>query len=89
MAGRSGPVLPMAATRNYLHSLHGELAGTGVYAGTIAVTAMIASSAPHAAWTSGALDLGSADFPVVDPDDLAEQVWQLVARRDRAEVVYP
>jgi NADP-dependent 3-hydroxy acid dehydrogenase YdfG len=88
-AGMSGPVLPMAATRNYLHSLHAELAGTGVYAGTIAVTAMIANSAPHAAWASGALDLGSTDFPVVDPDELAEQVWQLIARGDRAEVVHP
>jgi NADP-dependent 3-hydroxy acid dehydrogenase YdfG len=89
MPGMSGPGLPMAATRNYLHSLNAELTGTGVYAGTIAVTAMIARSAPHTAWSNGDLDLGPTELPVVDPDQLAERIWELVTRRDRVELVYP
>ncbi|RKQ92932.1 NADP-dependent 3-hydroxy acid dehydrogenase YdfG [Solirubrobacter pauli] len=87
--GMSGPGVPMAATRNYLHSLNGELADAGVYVGTIAIQAMIAGSAAHAALTSGDLDLGGADFPVVQPADLAEAVWELVTRRDRVELVHP
>ncbi|EKX63313.1 SDR family NAD(P)-dependent oxidoreductase [Streptomyces ipomoeae] len=37
-----GPV--MSAARNYLHSLNGELADKGVYAGTLSVAAMITGS---------------------------------------------
>ncbi|MDA0182421.1 SDR family oxidoreductase [Solirubrobacter phytolaccae] len=89
MPGMSGPGLPMAATRNYVHTLNAELADSGVYVGTIAITAMIASSAAHTAWTSGALDLGTTEFPVVQPDELADLVWELVTRRDRVEVLHP
>jgi NADP-dependent 3-hydroxy acid dehydrogenase YdfG len=89
MPGMSGPGLPMAATRNYVHSLNGELAGTGVYVGTIAVAAMIAGSAPHVAWKAGELDLGPVDFPIVEPDELADRVWDLVTRRDRVEILHP
>jgi NADP-dependent 3-hydroxy acid dehydrogenase YdfG len=32
MPGSSGPAPAMAAARNYVHSLHGELAEKGVYA---------------------------------------------------------
>ncbi|MDA0171589.1 SDR family NAD(P)-dependent oxidoreductase [Solirubrobacter taibaiensis] len=87
--GLSGPGPVMSATRNYLYSLNGELAGTGVYVGTLAIGAMIARSAPHTAWTSGALDLGDAEFPVVEPDALADLVWDLVTQRDRVEVLHP
>lgn len=37
-----GPV--MAAARNYLYSLHGEVAGAGVYAGTLSISALIDGS---------------------------------------------
>jgi hypothetical protein len=82
----------MAATRNYVHSLHGELADRGVYVGTLTVTAMIAGSAGHEALLSGEFPLEIPDgleFPVVDPADLAEQYWDMYARRDRVEQVYP
>jgi short-subunit dehydrogenase len=80
----------MAAMRNYLHSLHLELADSGVYVGTIAVTAMIARSAAHDALTSGALELPDGmELPVVDPDELADVLWGLTTARDRVEVVHP
>lgn len=82
----------MAATRNYLDSLHGEVAGQGVYVGSLAVTAMIARSADHRAFTAGERSFNlpeGAEPPIVDPDELAAEYWDLVTTRDRVEVVYP
>jgi short-subunit dehydrogenase len=85
-----GPI--MAAARNYIYSLHGELAPLGIYAGTLTVTAMIERSEGHTAATIGefAIELPEgSSLPVVDPDDLAEQYWQLFINRDRAEAIHP
>lgn len=85
-----GPV--MAATRNWLASLNAELAPRGVYAGTIAIAAMIERSAAHTALTSGAVTFDLPDgveLPVVDPDELADILWDLATKRDRVEVVHP
>ncbi|ONH62513.1 short-chain dehydrogenase [Frankia sp. CcI49] len=90
MANLSGPGPVMAAARNYVYSLHAELAGTGVYAATLAVAAAIARSenAP-AADATGDLTVDGMRFPVVDPDDLAECYWEMYTHRDRVEQVYP
>lgn len=86
----SGVGPAMAAMRNYLHSLHAEVAGSGVSVGTIAVTAMIARSAAHDALESGALELPEGMvISVVDPDELADVLWGLTTTRDRVEVVHP
>jgi short-subunit dehydrogenase len=85
-----GPV--MAATRNYLYSLHGELAGQGVYVGTLAISAMIDRSESHRALADGRLSFdlpGGVAIPTVDPDELAEQYWNLLGKRDRVELVHP
>ncbi|WP_406450798.1 hypothetical protein OH768_06045 [Streptomyces sp. NBC_01622] len=29
------------------------------------------------------------EFPVVDPDDLAEQYWDPCTKRDRVELIHP
>lgn len=88
----SGPGPVMSAARNYLYSLHGELAGTGVYAGTLTVGAMILGSEAAEAMTAKAGD-GAAhsgfDFPVVQPDVLAGLYWDMYTRRDRVEQAYP
>ncbi|QYN36084.1 SDR family NAD(P)-dependent oxidoreductase [Pseudonocardia sp. DSM 110487] len=84
-----GPV--MAAARNYLYSLSGELADTGIYAGTLSIGAgiarseMVESEMGEAATNS---DLLGA-FPVVDPDDLAEHYWDMYTKRDRVERIHP
>ncbi|MGW0590791.1 SDR family NAD(P)-dependent oxidoreductase [Streptosporangium sp. NPDC002607] len=88
----SGPGPVMAAARNYLYSLNGELAGTGVYAGTLAVAAAIARSENAPAKHDTADDFTAfegIEFPVVDPDDIAECYWDMYTRRDRVEQVYP
>lgn len=88
--GLSGLAPLGAAARNHLHALHGELAGTGVYAGTLSVGATIARSemgALVAATRTGGDE--AAEFPVVDPDDLAERYWDMYTRRDRFEQIHP
>lgn len=92
-----GPV--MSAARNYLYSLNGELAGTGVYAGTLTIGASIARSElaeSAAAVRAGApaeaemTELpGGVEIVTVDPDDLAAYYWDMYTRRDRVEEIYP
>jgi hypothetical protein len=63
-----------------------------VYAGTLAVAAMIDRSESHQALAAGQLSFdlpGGVAIPTVDPDDLAEQYWNLLSKRDRVELVHP
>lgn len=88
--GMSGVGPVMAATRNYLHSLHGEVADQGVYVGTLVVSAMIIGSAAHERVASGDLVLpDGVEVPSVTSDELAEVYWQMVRDRDRVESLYP
>ncbi|MFC9913277.1 hypothetical protein [Streptomyces sp. NPDC127197] len=73
------------AARNYLYSLNGELADTGVHAGALTIGAMIARSEAASAATADA----GAQFPIVDPDDLAQYYWDMYTKRDRVEQFYP
>ncbi|MCO8270326.1 SDR family NAD(P)-dependent oxidoreductase [Actinoplanes sp. TRM 88003] len=84
-----GPV--MAAARNYIHSLHGELAGKGVYAGVVHVAAMVERSAGQRAMLGGdmATGLDVSAIPVIDPDDIAEAFWTMVTKRDEIERQLP
>lgn len=85
-----GPV--MAAMRNYIYSLHGELADKGVYAGTLSIGASIIGSVGHERLVSGESKIQLPPgyvVPTVEPDELAEQYWQLFTRRDRAETIFP
>jgi short-subunit dehydrogenase len=82
----------MAAARNYFHTLHGEVADKGIYVGAVLVTAVIQRSASHQALASGELSIAlpeGMELPAVDPDLLANEYWNLYARRDRVESIYP
>ncbi|HEX6359294.1 hypothetical protein [Actinophytocola sp.] len=81
----------MSAARNYLSSLNGELAGTGVYAGTLAIASVGGSElAEAAAQPDIPAELpGGVEIPTVDPDDLAEHYWDMYTRRDRVEQICP
>ncbi|MFF3755010.1 SDR family NAD(P)-dependent oxidoreductase [Streptomyces sp. NPDC002018] len=87
-AGVSGPVPLMAAARNYILTLHQEVAGRGVYAGGLAVRALIARSQTDQAVQGGELKL-NMELPTVEPDELADLEWRLMRTRDRADVLYP
>jgi NAD(P)-dependent dehydrogenase (short-subunit alcohol dehydrogenase family) len=76
-----GPV--MAAARNYLYSLNGELAEHGIYAGTLSITAFINRS--EIVEKAGV----PAGFPTVDPDELAEIYWRMYTKREQIEQVHP
>ncbi len=87
IAGMSGLGPAMAATRNYVYSLFGELREKGVYAGTVTIKASIDRSEMNAAMRSSR---GSeAAVHSIDPDALADRLWELVVERDRPEVAYP
>jgi NADP-dependent 3-hydroxy acid dehydrogenase YdfG len=88
----SGPGPAMSAARNYVYALNGELAGTGVYAGTLSVAAMILGSEAAetaAAKAGGGAEVSLSGFPTVHPDELAEHYWDMYTRRDRVEQVHP
>ncbi|MGW1619787.1 SDR family NAD(P)-dependent oxidoreductase [Streptomyces sp. NPDC002172] len=87
----SGPGPVMSAARNYVYSLNGELAGTGVYAGTLTIAAVITGSEAAEATAKGDIDLPNAgvEVPVVHPDELAGYYWDMYTRRDRVEQAYP
>jgi len=71
----------LAGLRNYVHTLHADLAPEHVYAGTLLIGALIEGSTAHrnaSAW-------GGSQVAVVAPGDLAERCWDMYLKRDRAE----
>lgn len=87
MAGMSGIGPLMAATRNYIFTLNAEVASKGVYAGTLNIGAVIERSTGMRVIKEAGLSMDH--FPKVDPDELAEEVWTLVNKRDRVESIVP
>ena len=74
----SGPGPAQAAQRNYLQSLHGEVAAQGVYVGMLYIGAAIEGSAFHTELERAK----AAGEPVwemasVDPAVLAEMLWSM------------
>lgn len=87
--GLSGVGPAMAATRNYVFTLNAEVTPQGVYAGTVNIGAVIDRSAGLRAMTAdGTIELDPR-YPVLDPDDIAQEIWALVTKRDRVEVILP
>jgi len=84
----SGPGPVMAATRNYVHSLAGELDGTGVHAGLLAIGASIDRSEMSELARAAGDDSGGGRG-TVDPDDLADLYWGMHVRHDVVEIVRP
>ncbi|MDJ1132901.1 SDR family NAD(P)-dependent oxidoreductase [Streptomyces iconiensis] len=82
-----GPV--MAATRNYLYSLNAELADSGIYVGALTIASLIARSEVSAAAQAAFESADGPQFPVADPDDLAEDYWNMYTKRDRVEQFHP
>jgi short-subunit dehydrogenase len=80
----------LAAQRNYLQSLHAAVAGKGVYVGGLYIGAAIKQT-PYYARREAARAAGSPvpDMPEVEPDDLADILWDLHSSKSRAEATYP
>ena len=87
----SGPGPAQAAQRNYLQSLHAEVAGKGVYVGMLYVGAIIENSGFHA-WLQDAKAAGTATRewgPSVDPAHLADLLWDMHNATGEPEAIYP
>lgn len=85
----SGPGPAQAAQRNYLQSLHAEVADNGVYVGMLYIGAIVENSAFHT-WTTTSDEGGARDWgPTVNPDDLAGLLWDMHATKGPAEAAYP
>jgi short-subunit dehydrogenase len=84
----SGPGPAQAAQRNYLQSLHAEVASKGIYVGMLYIGAVIEHSAFHT-WTTTPDGAARAWGPTVDPEQLAGLLWTMHAARGPAEAAYP
>lgn len=88
----SGPGPALAAARNYLHSLQGELAAEGVFVGMLILSAVIQNSGWHSGIKSGNIKLDlppGFQIPEVHPDQLAEMLKSAADQRGPSELVYP
>jgi short-subunit dehydrogenase len=85
----SGPGPAQAAQRNYLQSLHAEMAGKGIYTGMLYIGAIIENSAFHA-WATTPGGGGARDWgPTVSPDHLADLLWNMHNAKGPTEATYP
>ena len=83
----SGVGPAMAATRNYVYSLHGEVADKGVHVGTITISAMIRGSTGATALDEESIK--ARGIPTVEPAVLADLLRDMTVKRDRVEVTWP
>lgn len=83
----SGPA--QAAQRNYLQSLHAEVADKGVYVGMLYIGAVIENSAFHT-YTVEADAAGTGRYwgPTVSPDHLADLLWNMHNTTGESEAKY-
>ena len=86
----SGPGPAQAAQRNYLQSLHAEMADKGVFVGMLYVGAVIEKSAFHTQVEQAKADgTGRHWGPTVAPAFLADLVWNMHRAKSPAEIIYP
>jgi short-subunit dehydrogenase len=87
----AGPGLGQAAQRNYLQSLHAEVAEKGVYVGRLYIGAVIQNSAFHAEMEAArAAGAPIREWgPTADPAHLADLLWTMHSTRGQAEAIYP
>lgn len=86
----SGPGPAQAAQRNYLQSLHAEMADKGVYVGMLYIGAVIENSAFHTQTEEAKKTGDSRDWgPTVNPAHLADVLWNMHRTKSPAETTYP
>ena len=88
MPGLSGVGPAFSAVRNWLFTLHEEIKDKGIYVGMLHIGALIDRSAGLTIAIGNGRTL-PVDFPLINPDDLADEIWKLVTERDRVEAILP
>jgi short-subunit dehydrogenase len=86
----SGPGPAQAAQRNYLQSLHAEVAERGVYVGVLYIGAAIEHSAFHTEMEK-AKAAGNPvwEMPIANPAHLANLLWNMHCTKGKLEATYP
>ena len=87
MPALGGLSLFAAALRNYAITLNAALQPAGVYAGTITIGGLIDRGDIHRAMQANPELSGNLNAATLNPDDLAETVWQLYTERTEPEAV--
>lgn len=86
----SGPGPAQAAQRNYLQSLHAEVADKGVYVGMLYIGALIENSAFHTQVQKARKAGVDKDWgPTVSPAHLADLLWNMHNANQQTEANYP
>jgi short-subunit dehydrogenase len=86
----SGPGPAQAAQRNYLQSLHAEVAKHGVYVGMLYIGVAIEHSAFHTEMERAkAAGEPVWEMPSVDPAHLADLLWIMHHTKRQPEATYP
>jgi short-subunit dehydrogenase len=86
----SGPGPAQAAQRNYLQSLHAEVAEKGVYVGVLYIGAAIEHSAFHTEMEKArAAGEPVWEMLIVDPAHLADLLWSMHCAKGPLEASYP
>lgn len=85
--GISGLGPAMAATRNFIAGLHGEIKELGIYAGMVFLGGVIdGSAALRHEKAHGELPSG---FPILNRGDIAAEIWTMIAERSCVELILP
>ena len=86
----SGPGPAQAAQRNYLQSLHAEVAKKGVYVGMLYIGAAVEHNAFHTELEK-AKAAGDPvwEMPTADPAHLADLLWTMHGTKGQPEAKYP
>jgi NADP-dependent 3-hydroxy acid dehydrogenase YdfG len=82
MAHLASGGMVLSGLRNYVHTLHAELAPKHIYSGTLLIGALIEGSEAHrnaSAWA------GERQLSSISAADLAERYWDMYLNRDRLE----
>lgn len=87
MPGLSGVGPVMAAARNYVLTLNGEVAAKGVYAGSVSIGSFIGNSTGMRSAQEAGIPIDPA--MVIHPDRIADEIWTSVTERHRSEVMLP
>lgn len=77
-----------AALRNWAHGAAQEAGEHGVLVATLTIHGLIERSAAASLFDQGHFDEVERNaLPRHDPDELAERIWDLIAKRDRVDLV--
>lgn len=86
MPSHANAGLALAALRNLVFVLNYELAKSGIYAGTINLSAIVERSVSDRRLDETGRREAMRDF-MIDPDRIADVYWDMVTKRDRVEEI--